>query len=1225
MSRVISGFYLRAYSKICGFTLVELVAALAVVGVLAVTVTPTYHSSVARGRRAEAKVNLQEIASLQGIYVMENDVYATLPPRGHIGGGAYECDDALGEDNALGFRPEDCRFMRYGYKSDGGGTGFCALAKAKPPMQTYPGCTSGDGLELTHNTEIGVCMDAVKNCPGDGTDDSCGCGDFGCNPPCTASTPITYSNWGLCVPSQSPANVCTTDMVPGTRERTKTTPYSSTDLSCTCGDVVTTESEACSIPGTKNCPPSCSITECCSVLGAVITRGDGSNCDDINYKIEEDSDGICSCSPTGRDLSCMESQCCSSTATLVDKNADDSNCDFSKPIRDNGDGTCSCSSCTTPCDDGCTDWGAGNTDTGNLLTDVWNQIRAVFSDSVETHWTVTWSGGDPTESGIVDAECKSARDSGQTDPIDIMFYGTAQRTRQCPDPNLDLTACPLAPDCNTQEEHSVWTDEDCDPTCDETKECCDGVTPRDEPDELTCPGGWYGKWDGDDINKGCCRCGEDQTFGEDKGRGNCCPNSKPSFTFHEDTGEGFCCPNGYKYSYDDSGHKRGACCPTATSYSYDPGNPNDPNDDSGGCCTERQVWKEGVCAEGCGATLCCKNGLVMSDSYCREIKGDGWHLQLPNSDPDKPLSDCKCVECRLEDACKKNIHTKWDSVAKECNHTDEDYPGNPKYIQHPDNACLLKQVMRCADGQCCEADGVTLKEPCLPGWKFKDPAAYHSTDPLRHDSQGCDCIKCNTDPMACRGFTDNFGGEVVRGVWRNNSCTHPSFPASDFTFTRHSTYSCSGYFKKKCDSDFQCCDEDDDMRVLSYRDCDLWKEKWHGKPTCECKPCEQPEICKKYGGEWKGGICEKEGYSWVWKRSSPCSGHFVRLSPSRSCDSETQCCRDDSTIKTTNDCQRGYKLEYGARPPNCDCVECELEDACGRAKGTWNDGLGTCTKSGHKFIWNAQNKCDGRFIEGCPATAKCCNSADSEGFRTIMRDDCGLGNQLSLIDPENPGNQECICQPCRLEQACENNSVGRWKEHEGEYKCRHQYHPDRYTFIQSAKNSCTGDFHERCNADTQCCNDAFTVKTNDHCEPGKRLKNPPEHCDCVECGPAEACRNSGYTWKNGRCTRSGDEENEYVFIQYPHDRCRGFWQEKCEEPCDSNTQCCVNADFEVTSASEAGLACDSWYGDWNSGVSDKGCCRCEDGKTFSYDHNNNIGGCCPVGQSYRGNDGCVSL
>ena len=243
MSRAISGFYLRAYSKICGFTIVELAVALAVVGVLAVTVTPTYQSSVARSRRAEARVNLQEIASLQGIYVMENDVYATLPKRGHIGGGVYECDDAPGEDNALGFRPEDCRSMRYGYKSDGTPTTFGAIAQASPPMNVYPGCTTKDSLELTHDTEIRVCIDAVKNCPGDGNEGSCTVG-------CSSST--SYTAWGTCVPNQTPAEVCIPNMVPGTQQRTKTVTHTGT----TCpSDTTETETRQCvsSTPGTNNC------------------------------------------------------------------------------------------------------------------------------------------------------------------------------------------------------------------------------------------------------------------------------------------------------------------------------------------------------------------------------------------------------------------------------------------------------------------------------------------------------------------------------------------------------------------------------------------------------------------------------------------------------------------------------------------------------------------------------------------------------------------------------------------------------------------------------------------------------------------------------------------------------------------------------------------------------------------------------------------------------------
>ena len=199
-------------------------------------------------------MNLQEIASLQGIYVMENDVYATLPTRGHIGGGVYKCDDGSGEDNALGFRPEDCRSMRYGYESNGTPTEFVALAKATPPMNVYPGCTSDDILELKHDTEIRVCMDAVKNCPGDGSDGSCTV-PTSCSP--------SYSSWGSCVldPGQNPANVCPPGTVTGTQERTITvTCTTNTTPPTPPTTTTTTERKSCDILGTKICPDCSSCT-----------------------------------------------------------------------------------------------------------------------------------------------------------------------------------------------------------------------------------------------------------------------------------------------------------------------------------------------------------------------------------------------------------------------------------------------------------------------------------------------------------------------------------------------------------------------------------------------------------------------------------------------------------------------------------------------------------------------------------------------------------------------------------------------------------------------------------------------------------------------------------------------------------------------------------------------------------------------------------------------------
>ncbi len=60
-----------------GFTLIELIIAVIIIGILAAVVYPSYISQVRKTRRADAKIALTELAGLQESYFVENNGYAT--------------------------------------------------------------------------------------------------------------------------------------------------------------------------------------------------------------------------------------------------------------------------------------------------------------------------------------------------------------------------------------------------------------------------------------------------------------------------------------------------------------------------------------------------------------------------------------------------------------------------------------------------------------------------------------------------------------------------------------------------------------------------------------------------------------------------------------------------------------------------------------------------------------------------------------------------------------------------------------------------------------------------------------------------------------------------------------------------------------------------------------------------------------------------------------------
>ncbi len=149
--------------KIAGFSLLELMVVVAILGVLATVAVPRFNIFRARARQSEAKSSLGVVYTLQEAFNIEHENYyngnnstwggdkmdAIGERDGYTGGGSSSCTTASA--NKLGFRLANCTKARYGYWIAGADEDeFLAVAYATSDnantgaRRIFPGC---DGKE----------------------------------------------------------------------------------------------------------------------------------------------------------------------------------------------------------------------------------------------------------------------------------------------------------------------------------------------------------------------------------------------------------------------------------------------------------------------------------------------------------------------------------------------------------------------------------------------------------------------------------------------------------------------------------------------------------------------------------------------------------------------------------------------------------------------------------------------------------------------------------------------------------------------------------------------------------------------------------------------------------------------------------------------------------------------------------------------------------------------
>lgn len=150
---------LKLSSRQKGFSLVELMIVVAIIGILAALAVPKFNLFQAKARQAEVKSNLSHIYTLQQSYFGDNDKYVEFK-------GLKKGSCAPAGAKLLGFTPSPCDKLRYAYKSEGTES-FTATGEGSMKV-LYPGCPSDklDTWTIDVNKNLTVTVNGLAECGG---------------------------------------------------------------------------------------------------------------------------------------------------------------------------------------------------------------------------------------------------------------------------------------------------------------------------------------------------------------------------------------------------------------------------------------------------------------------------------------------------------------------------------------------------------------------------------------------------------------------------------------------------------------------------------------------------------------------------------------------------------------------------------------------------------------------------------------------------------------------------------------------------------------------------------------------------------------------------------------------------------------------------------------------------------------------------------------------------
>ena len=152
-----------------GFSLVELMIVVAIIGLLATVAVPKFEIFRAKARQVEAKNNLSHIYTLQHAFFGDNEDFSSLPsPVGFRLGAGSGCANV---NNDLGFYLRPCDdgtiVVRYSYTATASSnTEFTAQAitGTGAANKVVPGCDTADQWQINQDKSLTLESNAIGLC-----------------------------------------------------------------------------------------------------------------------------------------------------------------------------------------------------------------------------------------------------------------------------------------------------------------------------------------------------------------------------------------------------------------------------------------------------------------------------------------------------------------------------------------------------------------------------------------------------------------------------------------------------------------------------------------------------------------------------------------------------------------------------------------------------------------------------------------------------------------------------------------------------------------------------------------------------------------------------------------------------------------------------------------------------------------------------------------------------